>query len=353
MIKILKIIVGILLFLFILSNHAVAVTWYAGTVFNCSESNTAYVVNTTLTVDTWTICSASLFFNNHILKIEPESGTAVVMINSWNPPNMEFEITATDTVNMFFGGFATEPYGIYVDGLRWQNKYAENGILKFSYDNFSTHTFSIGAESVSTILILPSSQTVVCGGEFTIDVYCIPGQPIRGYEFELSFDETILQANSVSGGDFFYGFESYFNEAKINNTAGTIIHLYGFITQKAGNTSEPGTFATISFTALSTGTANIDFIEDKWTGVCDEKGYLPIELFGSNVIVGGSNSSGDDNGNGGNGGSNSGNGNNPNYNPQGDNINGNNSSPGITTAVFFIVVVGIALYLKKFKHKSF
>lgn len=346
MIKVLQIIVGMLMFLFVLSSSAIAVTWEAGTVFNPSQSNTSYIVNTTLIVDSWKICSTSLFFNNYILKIEPESGTAVVMINSWNPPNMEFEITATDTVNMFFGGFETDPYGIYVDKLRWQNKYAENGTLQFSYDDFSTHTFSTMGESVSTILVFPSSQTVVPREEFTIDIYCIPGQPIRGYEFKLSFDATVLQANSVSEGNFFHDFESNFSKGKIDNTAGTIIHVYGYIRQKVGNTSELGTFATISFTALSDGTADIDFIDDGWTGVCDEKGYLPIELFGGNVVIGGGNPSG------GGGGSSSGNGNNPYYNPLTDGTNGNNGSSGITVAVFCSVVVGFAFYFRKYKYKQ-
>ena len=334
--------------LFILSSSAAAVTWYPGTIFKHSSSNTSYIVNTTLTVASWEVCPTSLFFNDCILKVEPESGTAVVMINNWNPPDMEFEITATDTVNMFFGGFATESYGIYVDGLRYQNKHAENGILEFSYGDFSTHTFSTMVESASTLLFTPSSQTVASGEEFTIDAYCIPGQPIKGFEFKLSFDATILRANSVSEGNFFYGFESDFNEGIIDNDAGTIIFIFSAIMQQIGNTSEPGTLATISFTALSDGIVDIDFIDDGWTGICDEKGYLPIELFGCSVIVG----EGDQSGNNGNGGSSSGNGNNPNFNPLMDDTNNNNGSPDITTAVFLIVVIGLVFYFKKYKHKS-
>ena len=221
------------------------------------------------------------------------------------------------------------------------------GMLMFL---FILSNYAVAATEDTTILIFPSSQTVVFGEEFTIDVYCIPGQPIKGYEFKLSFDATILQANSVSEGDFFYGFESGFNEGEINNTAGTIIYVYGYIRQAVGNTSEPGIFATISFTALSNGTADINFIDDGWTGVCDEKGYLPISLFGGTVIVGESDPPGDDNGNGGGGGG-SGNENNPNYNPLTGDTNGNNTS-GITIAVFCSVVVGLAFYFKKYKYKK-
>ena len=211
---------------------------------------------------------------------------------------------------------------------------------------------SNSAIAVTNILFIsPSSRTVVLGEEFTIEVHCIPGQPIKGYEFRLSFDAAVIQANSVSEGDFFYGFESGFSGGKINNTVGTIISVYGYIRQRIGNTSEPGTLATISFTALSNGTADIDFIDDGWTGVCNETAYLPINLLGGTIIVGESDPPGGDNGNGGGGGGSSGNGNNPYYNPLMDDTNSNNSSSGITVAVFCIAVIGLAFYFKKYKHK--
>jgi len=216
------------------------------------------------------------------------------------------------------------------------------GMLTFL---FILSSSAIAVTEDTTILLFPSSQTVVSGEEFTIDAYCIPGQPIKGFEFKLSFDATILRANSVSEGNFFYGFESNFNEGIIDNEAGTIIFIYSAIIQQIGNTSKPGTLATSSFTALSDGITDIDFIDGGWTGICDEKGYLPIELFGCNVIVGGGDQSG-------NGGGSSGNGNNPNYNPLMDNTNNNNGSPGITTAVFLIAVIGMVFYFRKYKHKS-
>jgi len=49
-----QIVAGILMLLFILSSSAAAVTWYPGTIFKHSSSNTSYIVNTTLTVASWT-----------------------------------------------------------------------------------------------------------------------------------------------------------------------------------------------------------------------------------------------------------------------------------------------------------
>ena len=55
----------------------------------------------------------------------------------------------------------------------------------------------------TTVCINPSSQTVSLEEIFTIGVYCAPGQPIKSFEFKLSFDPLLLHVNSVVEGDIF------------------------------------------------------------------------------------------------------------------------------------------------------
>ena len=67
-------------------------------------------------------------------------------------------------------------------------------------------TISVVADEGDTIVSIdPSSQTVSAGETFTINVSCVPGQPIKAFELKLSFNASLLQANSVTEGDIFDG----------------------------------------------------------------------------------------------------------------------------------------------------
>ena len=149
----------------------------------------------------------------------------------------------------------------------------------------------IGDPFDDTILsISPSSQTVDAGENFTIDIYCITGQPIKAFEFRISFDETLISADSVTDGDIFSNFSTFSNSGTINNSSGTIVDIYSLIVGP-GNVSDNGTFATISFTAKEfSGTSQIEFLDvGKWTGVTNETGYIPITVYSGSVeVIGGS-----------------------------------------------------------------
>jgi hypothetical protein len=134
----------------------------------------------------------------------------------------------------------------------------------------------------TNVSILPLSQTVSPGETFTVDVYCVPAQPIKSFELKLSFNSSILQANSVTKGHIFNGFDTFFNPGNINNTDGTIVNIYGLI-MESGNVTEPGIFATISFTAEPTfGTSILDIYD---VGVTNETGYIPIAVNDGSVKV--------------------------------------------------------------------
>lgn len=147
--------------------------------------------------------------------------------------------------------------------------------------------FCVNSKASDTILSFrPMSQTVAPGGSFTVDVYCAPGQPIKAFEFRLLFDASLIQANEVTEGHIFDGYPMFFNKGVIDNVAGRVINVYGLILG-LGTVSNPGAFATISFTAQSiAGTSKLEFLDvGTWTGVTNETGYVPIDVYSGSVTV--------------------------------------------------------------------
>jgi PKD repeat protein len=146
---------------------------------------------------------------------------------------------------------------------------------------------TLNAEETDTqVSIEPASQTVDAGETFTVDISCIPGRPIKAYEFKVSFDASLLKANSVLQGDIFDGYTPFFNAGTINNNAGSIVNVYGLIVG-AGNVSASGTFVTISFTAKTiSGASQLHLYS---VGVCDENGYLSTVITDGVVTVVGTN----------------------------------------------------------------
>jgi len=141
------------LFLVLVGSNVNAFTLEDGVEILPSGSDTVYEINAAvLTFDTFDTETNAPYFNGHIFHIEPDTGSATVKINSWNPPTMEFEVTATDEIIAVLGGFTFgERHGIYVDGVHWQNRdVTSSGTLSFIYPHFSSHTFSIGDYIVSS-----------------------------------------------------------------------------------------------------------------------------------------------------------------------------------------------------------
>ena len=136
----------------------------------------------------------------------------------------------------------------------------------------------------NVIYVNPLNQVVSPEESFEISIYCEPDQPIKSFEFKLSFDPTLLVANSVTEGDIFNGYSTYFNSGDIDNNAGTIINVYGLILG-AGNVSSPGSFANINFTAKTlSGISSINLYD---FGVTNESSYVSISISNGSVQVDG------------------------------------------------------------------
>jgi adhesin HecA-like repeat protein len=140
----------------------------------------------------------------------------------------------------------------------------------------------VKADGPTLVQVNPASKTVSAGQTFIITVACTPGQSIKSYELKLSFNPTLLQANSVTEGTIFTGYTTFFNAGTIDNTAGTIVDVYGLILG-AGSVSNPGSLVSLSFTARSaSGSSAISLFE---VGVTNQTTYVPITITNGTVIL--------------------------------------------------------------------
>ncbi|MCK5258783.1 MAG: hypothetical protein KAJ69_04625, partial [Thermoplasmatales archaeon] len=145
----------------------------------------------------------------------------------------------------------------------------------------------VAADEFNTeVNISPSNQAVPPEEIFSVEIYCIPDQSIKSFEFGLSFDASLLEAISVAEGDIFNGYATFFNPGTIDNTAGNINDVFNLILG-SGNISNPGTFVTILFTAkINTGTSflNLNNVE-----ITNETGYVIISVGNGTVTFEGTN----------------------------------------------------------------
>ena len=125
----------------------------------------------------------------------------------------------------------------------------------------------LAAGSVVVSVSAPT-QAVNAGARFTINITVQPNMAIAGVQFNLSFDPSLVSADSVTEGNLFNqnGARTYFTPGNINNTAGTVTWVADVVIGSGNYISNPGTFAVITMTA------HADF------------GTSPLTL--SNVVVG-------------------------------------------------------------------
>jgi hypothetical protein len=138
------------------------------------------------------------------------------------------------------------------------------------------------AADPTLVQVSPSSKTVSAGQTFTLDVACTPGQSIKSFELKISFNPSYLLANNVSEGDIFDGYSTFFNEGTINNTAGTIVDVYGLILG-AGGVTGAGSLISISFTAKSISGSSTVGLSD--VGITNDTAYVPITVTNGTVIL--------------------------------------------------------------------
>jgi len=182
----------------------------------------------------------------------------------------------TVTYDLYFGTTSSPPLVSYNQGgtsynpgtLAYLTKYYWQIVARDNHGiaivgsvwDFTTQPEPAEPTEVS---ISPPSQGAACGDSFSVNVGVDPKVAIAGVQFSLSFDPSLLTANSVTEGNLLKqdGASTFFQAGTINNVAGTITGVAGAITTPGASVSVPGTFATISFTATAEGASALDLYD--------------------------------------------------------------------------------------------
>ena len=114
------------------------------------------------------------------------------------------------------------------------------------------------------VIGLPQTQDVSIGETFDVDIYVIPHEDMAGMQFDLSYDSSIIQVNSVTEGDLFKqsDFPTLFVGGTIDNDMGFVNDIYGNILD-ASSVSTSGTFAHLNLTAVGIGNTYLNLTEVK------------------------------------------------------------------------------------------
>ncbi|MEF8848963.1 MAG: PKD domain-containing protein [Candidatus Thermoplasmatota archaeon] len=91
-----------------------------------------------------------------------------------------------------------------------------------------------------------TDKTIKKNMVFSVNITCIPNQPIRSYQFSLSFNSSLMQVESVEEGNIFTSqeYNTFWMPGEIDNKKGKI-QDYAATIQGEGNTTSSGKLATI------------------------------------------------------------------------------------------------------------
>jgi hypothetical protein len=111
----------------------------------------------------------------------------------------------------------------------------------------------------ATLTPVASPNPAIVGQVVELDVQLTDVTDLYSYQFSLSFDPTVLQASSVTLGDFFGG--TFSSTGSIDNAAGTISFVYSSLLGAIPGISGSGSLGTIAFQAIGAGNADIAFFD--------------------------------------------------------------------------------------------
>jgi hypothetical protein len=106
---------------------------------------------------------------------------------------------------------------------------------------------------MTIVKVSPNNQVTSIQGTCSLTIDCIPTEPVKAFQLNISFDPTILQATLVQVGDFFGGYQQFFNNGTIDNTVGAIYDIYNLTIGSGSMVTNPGSLARITFTNINTG----------------------------------------------------------------------------------------------------
>ncbi len=121
------------------------------------------------------------------------------------------------------------------------------------------------AHAGAIISIDPPSPTVTVGETFSLNVQITGAIDLYAFEFDLGFDPGVLSANNTYEGAFLpSGGATLFINGTIDNLGGTISYTADSLQGAIPGVNGSGILATMSFTALATGSSGINLFNGVW-----------------------------------------------------------------------------------------
>jgi len=130
------------------------------------------------------------------------------------------------------------------------------------------------------VSIVPEDETI-SSDIFSINVTCTPSENVKSYELELSFDPTVFTITSVSEGDFFTGYDTFFSDGTIDNSAGTVTDIYGLIVGP-GTIDSTGVLISLTCSVVSEGSCMMQITS---VGLTNESSYLSVNTINETITI--------------------------------------------------------------------
>jgi hypothetical protein len=117
------------------------------------------------------------------------------------------------------------------------------------------------AWAVPTLSITPTPASATPGSSLGVDVAISDIADLYIYQFSLAFDPTVLQAGTVSLGNFLEssGVATLGDPGLVDNAAGTISWVFNTLLGPTGGVGGSGLLLHIDFATLAAGTSGLDF----------------------------------------------------------------------------------------------
>ena len=144
----------------------------------------------------------------------------------------------------------------------------------------------VAAQAAPVLRVTPALSNETLGSVFTLDIQIFDVTDLFGWQLDLGFSPFVLVSASAATEGNFLGAGQTFGGGTVDNTAGTITNMFSALSGATGVTGD-GILASISFTALSAGTAifslaNIQLIDSNLDSIFFS---FPDDAFSATVII--------------------------------------------------------------------
>lgn len=140
---------------------------------------------------------------------------------------------------------------------------------------------ALADDPLSNSVSVVAESEIISSETFIINITCSPTEHIKSYEVELSFDPSVFTVNSVTEGDFFNGYDTFFNNGTIDNIDGMISDVYGLIVG-SGTVDSAGVLISLSCTVVSEGSCAVTITS---VGLTNESAYLSVNTVNETVTI--------------------------------------------------------------------